>query len=317
MIRKILLWTVAVLAFLVAGVSVATGFRQHLHYDAPFPSIRASRDTAVIQRGRHIVLGPGHCVDCHSNAPNKDSVLKAGGDPELTGGYVFSLPFGKFYSRNLTPDPETGIGKRSDAELARIIRYGVHTNGEMVLPFMSFQNLTDSDLEAVISYLRSLPPVHNKVPDHEYNAMGKVLKAFLLKPEGPAGKPHPYIQPDTSVAYGRYLVMNVANCGECHTRRDGTGKLVGEPLAGGSPFEEEGKTSLTPPNITPDSSSRIFGWSQDIFMQRFRMGKLIAHSHMPWNAYSRMTDDELKAIYNYLQTVKPVRTVTPVIANKP
>jgi hypothetical protein len=105
--------------------------------------------------------------------------------------------------------------------------------------------------------------------------------------------------------------MNVANCGACHTRRDGVGNFIGEPLAGGSPFTEEGKDTLTPPNLTPDSSSRVFGWTKEIFISRFRMGKLIPHSHMPWSAYGRMSDDELTAVWNFLGTLKPVRTQQP------
>jgi hypothetical protein len=79
-------------------------------------------------------------------------------------------------------------------------------------------------------------------------------------------------------------------------------------MGGGTPFVEEGKTTLTPPNLTPHPSSRIYGWSQDDFIKRFRMGKVIPHSHMPWESYGRMTDVELKAIYKYLKTLKPVNS---------
>jgi len=229
----------------------------------------------------------------------------------LSGGMMFDLPFGKFYTRNLTPDTATGIGRYSDEEIARVIRYGVHSNGEMVLPFMPFQQMTDADLTAVVSFLRSIPAVYNKVPDHQYNVMGNLLKAFVLRPVGPSEEVKKTIKIDTSVEYGRYLTMNIANCNECHTRRDNVGNYVGEPLAGGSPFEEEGKETLVPPNLTPDSSSRIFGWSREMFIQRFRMGKLISHSHMPWAAFGRMTDEELTSIYKFIQTVKPVRTIPP------
>lgn len=307
--KKILLWALVILLLLSGGVTIATGFRQHLVFQAEYPAISASTDTAVIQRGRHIVLGPGHCADCHSDQANRDSLIKAGLDPELSGGFSFNLPFGNFHTRNLTPDTETGLGNRSDAEIARIIRYGVHANGEMVLPFMSFQQMTDSDLQAVISYLRAVPAVRRKIPENEYNAMGKLLRAFVLKPVGPSEPVLKQIIPDTSVTYGRYLTMNIANCNECHTKRDATGNFIGEPLAGGTPFIEEGKTTLTPPNLTPDSSSRIFGWTREIFIQRFRRGKLIEHSHMPWTAYGRMTDDELTAIYKYIRSVKPVKSL--------
>ena len=102
--------------------------------------------------------------------------------------------------------------------------------------------------------------------------------------------------------------MAVANCNECHTKRNGIGDYVGEPLAGGTEFEEEGKPTLVTPNLTPDpATGRMTAWSQEQFIKRFRMGKLIPYSHMPWETYSRMTDDELKAIYNYLKTLKPVK----------
>jgi mono/diheme cytochrome c family protein len=133
----------------------------------------------------------------------------------------------------------------------------------------------------------------------------------MVKPVGPDGKVPVSVKADTSAVYGKYLALSVAECNGCHTKRDMTGAFVGEPFAGGAPFVEPGKTTLTPPNLTPDSSSRIFGWSQQDFIKRFRMGKLIAHSHMPWNSYNRMTDDELKAIFNYLRTVKPAKTTAP------
>jgi mono/diheme cytochrome c family protein len=308
MIRKILKWTGIILLVLIAGATVATYSRQHLHYDAPYPNIKASKDSIIIAQGRTIVLGAGHCVDCHSKTKNVDSVLRLGQDPELSGGYKFDLPFGTFYTRNLTPDSATGIGRMTDGEIARVLRYSVHKNGEAVLPFMPFQNMTDEDLTAVISYLRSLKPVHNPIPESHYNVMGNVIKAFMIKPTGPTEEIQKSIQRDTTAAYGKHLVMTIANCNECHTKRDGIGGYVGEPLAGGTEFHEEGKPTLITPNLTPDSSSRIFGWSQDDFIRRFRMGKLIPYSHMPWESYGRMTDDELKAIYKYLKTLKPVRT---------
>ncbi|HET7896667.1 MAG TPA: c-type cytochrome, partial [Flavisolibacter sp.] len=238
-------------------------------------------------------------------------------EPVLSGGVPFKLPFGTFYTRNLTPDPETGIGKLSDGEIAREIRHGVKPNGESMLPFMPFQDLTDEELTAVISYLRSLKPVRNPVPDHDYNILGRVIKAFVIKPQGPTETPQKSIAADTSVAYGRHLVMAVANCNECHTKRNGVGDFVGEPLAGGTVFEEKGKPTLVSPNLTPDpKTGRITNWSQDLFIKRFRMGKLIPYSHMPWEAFGRMTDNELKAIYNYLKSIKPVDTSMPAKKDK-
>ncbi|RYZ27473.1 MAG: c-type cytochrome [Chitinophagaceae bacterium] len=316
MFRKILKWTGFILLFLVVGVTVATALRQHMKYDAPYPAIKASADTAIIAKGRHIVLGPGHCVDCHSPVRNVDSVLQLGQDPALSGGMPFQLPFGTVFTRNITSDATTGIGRYTDGEIARVLRHSVKANGEMVLPFMPFQNMSDEDLTAVISYLRSTKPVKNAVPDHEWNVMGNFIKAFLLKPAGPSERIKEVVAADTTAKYGRHLVMAVANCNECHTKRNEIGDYVGAPLAGGTVFEEEGKPTLISPNLTPDpETGRIANWSQEAFIKRFRMGKLIKHSHMPWESYGRMNDTELKAIYSYLRSLKPVNN--PETVGKP
>lgn len=305
-IRKTLKWVGLTLLFLIAGIAVTAAFRQHLKYEAPYPAIKASTDTAVIAKGRNIVLGAGHCVDCHSPVHNVDSVLALGQEPALSGAHEFDLPFGKVFSRNITPDKETGIGRYTDGEIARVLRYSVKPNGEMVLPFMPFQDMSDDDLTAVISYLRSAKPVRNAVPDHDWNLMGNLIKAFLLKPAGPTERIKEGVAVDTTAAYGRHLVMAVANCNECHTKRNGIGDYVGEPLAGGTSFEEKGLPTLITPNLTPDpETGKITHWSQQQFINRFRQGRTIKYSHMPWESFGRMTDTELKAIYNYLQSLPP------------
>ncbi|HZG25096.1 MAG TPA: cytochrome c [Chitinophagaceae bacterium] len=306
MIRKILKWGGLTLLGLIAAIGTITAFRQNVRYEAPYPEISACTDSAVIARGRHLVISSAHCINCHSTQ-NPDSILKLGKDPALTGGVVFNLPLGKIYSRNITPDPETGIGKMSDPEIARALRYGVHADGTVVFDFMAFHNTSDEDLTAIISYLRAQKPVKNKVPEHDLNIAGNLVKAFMVKPVGPDGPVPETVKPDTTAAYGKYLALNVAECSGCHTKRDMTGKFVGDPFAGGGPINENGHMQL-PPNLTPDSSSRIFGWTQEDFIKRFRMGKVIPYSVMPWNSYQRMTDDELKAIYAYLKTVKPAKT---------
>ena len=99
MLRKILKWTGLVLLVLITAITITTMARQHFKYEAPYPNIKASTDSAVIAKGRHIVLGPGHCVDCHSPVHNVDSLLKLGQEVPLIGGNKFDLPFGKFYTR--------------------------------------------------------------------------------------------------------------------------------------------------------------------------------------------------------------------------
>lgn len=300
-LRKILKWTGIILLLLIIGITAITASRQHLTYEAPYPKISASKDSNIIAKGRHLVNDIAHCNDCHSRA-NNDSILNAGQDVPLTGGVLFDLPVGKIYSKNITPDRQTGIGNYTDAEIARALRYGVHPDGTAVFDFMPFHNLSDEDLTAIISYLRVQKPVRFAVPDHQLNVLGNIVKAYMVKPVGPSDAIQASVKPDSTAAYGRYLVTNVANCAGCHTSRDISGAFTGATLAGGKMEEKE--ATFYPPNLTPHPESRIYGWSQETFINRFRQGKQIPNSPMPWNSFKRMNNDELKAIYNYLQTVK-------------
>lgn len=300
--KKILKWIGSILLVLAASLTVVVMARQNLKYDAPYPKIKASADSAVIARGKHLVFSSAHCINCHSPR-NPDSLIALGQDVPLSGGVLFDVGIAKIYSKNITSDKETGIGKYTDGEIARILRYGVHPNGAPVLDFMPFHNTSDEDLTAIISYLRAQKPIRNEVPANSYTVMGKIVKAFLIKPVGPDGEVPRTVRHDTTATYGRYLAVNVAECNGCHTKRDLAGKFTGEPFAGGNDIE-----GFITPNLTPDSSGRIFNWTQQNFIDRFRMGKVHPKSPMPWNSFKRMNDDELKAIYNFLRSTKPVKT---------
>jgi mono/diheme cytochrome c family protein len=302
-LKKILKWTGIILLVLIAGLTVTVMARQNLKYSAPYPNIKSTTDSIVIARGRHLVFSAAHCMDCHYIG-NADSLLALGQDPPLSGGYLFNMPIAKIYTKNITPDSATGIGRFSDPEIARALRYGVHPDGTAIFDFMPFHNMSDDDLTAVISFLRSQKPVVNKIPDNTYTVMGRVVKAFLIKPVGPSGDVPESVTPDTTANYGKYLAMSVANCSGCHTKRDlMTGAFTGEYFAGGMEID-----GFITPNLTPDPDGRIYNWSKKNFIDRFRMGKLIPKSPMPWNSFKRMNDDELTAIYNYLKSLKPVKT---------
>jgi mono/diheme cytochrome c family protein len=301
-LKKILKWTAIVLLVLIAGITVTVIARQNLKYDAPYPDIKASTDSAVIARGKHLVFSSAHCINCHSKN-NPDSLISLGQEVPLTGGVSFDLPVGKIYSKNITPDKETGIGEFTDAEIARALRYGVHPDGTAVYDFMPFHNTSDEDLTAIISYLRVQNPVRNEIPKNKLNVLGNIIKAFMIKPVGPNEEVPKTIPRDTTAAYGKYLAVSVAECNGCHTKRNLAGVFTGEPFAGGNDID-----GFITPNLTPDSSGRIFNWSKQNFIDRFRMGKFYPNSPMPWNSFKRMTDEELTAIYSYLRSVKPIRT---------
>ena len=299
-IARIAAYLVAGVAVLVLGLIVTAEFRWNRTFAAPLPAITASRDSQVIARGRYLVFGPAHCVGCHMTP----------GTTDLAGGMVMDIPPGKFHVRNITPDSETGIGRRTDGELARMLRYGVKADGQAALPFMAYQNLSDEDLTAIVSFLRSQTPVRHAVPPHEYTLIGKIVKAFVIKPTGPKVPPPARTPAPDSPAYGEYLADAVAECAGCHTQRSFvTGAFTGPRFAGGAVFavDKDPTLELVTPNLTSDpSTGRTGAWSEEQFITRFRAGALIPQTVMPWVEFGRMSDGDLRAIYRYIRSVPAV-----------
>jgi mono/diheme cytochrome c family protein len=311
----------AVTIIAVAGGGSAVNLRWKRTFESEYPALHASSDPSVIERGKYLAYGPAHCAYCHT--PETDhAALDAGQQVPLRGGMQFDLPFGKVYSRNLTPDPETGIGSRTDGELARILRHGVRADGRAAIPFMEFHDMSDEDLVAVISFLRSQPAVKNEVPDHAFNFMGKGIMAFLIEPVGPAKAPpakSPAVAP--TVERGEYLANNIAACVSCHTNRSmKDGSYIGPQFAGGQVqmLSSDPNTVLVTPNLTPDpKTGHITNWTEDEFVARFRQGVKIKGSHMPWGAFARMHEDDVRALYRYLRNLQPVENnVGPMVQPK-
>jgi mono/diheme cytochrome c family protein len=294
---------------LVAAGSVATYLRATRQVQAPYPDIRASTEPAVIERGRYLVEGAAHCGECHGVVEPKGASRM--GRP-LVGGLEFELPVGTFRVPNITPDPETGIGKIEDKAIARLLRYGVKPNGEMALPFMPYADLSDEDITAIISYLRTQKPIKHEVAPHDVNPLGRVVQAFVLQPKGPSEPPRRRVPPAATPAYGKYLTHSVGNCVMCHTQVDRrTGAFAG-PLFGGGAVHDGGTNpdqKFVSPNLTPDPRwGWLRGWDEDAFVARFRAGRVHANSPMPWESVQNMTETDLRAIYRYLQTLTPAQT---------
>jgi mono/diheme cytochrome c family protein len=313
-IRKILMVLVVLVFLVVAGAALFVASRQNLKFNPPYPPIEASTDSAVIARGHYIVRSVANCAGCHGDTAQR-AALAAGEDVPLSGWTVFDIPPGKFYVRNITPDAETGLGKAEAKAIARSLRTGVGTDGRSLLPFMEFQNLTDEDLAAVVSYLKSQPAVHNMVPAHQYNLLGKVLKATVFsKPVGPREAPAARSPRGATLENGRYLVESVAMCGACHTQRDEkTGAFTGPHLGGATGFDATPQGSWSPPNITSDpTTGRLGKLAEDEFVTRFHAGRVLPGSPMPWEGFMRLEEDDLRAIYRYIKSVPPVtRDVGP------
>jgi mono/diheme cytochrome c family protein len=308
---KILLTITAGLVLIAAGVVIYILAAWDSAFDAPYPDVAASTDPGVIARGKHLAFGPAHCSTCHVPMDRILDVEK-GLDMPLSGGWELVIPPGVFRAPNITPDMETGIGKLTDGELARIMRHSVGADGRFLMPFMPFQGMSDEDLIAIISFLRAQEPVRNTIPRSEYTFLGKSLLALgAMKPQGPAQSPEKSVQPDSTAGYGRYLAHSVANCVGCHTERDMmTGESTGPAFAGGMVFDPDAMTggyAFVSSNLTPDPETGLAQPDERAFISRFRDGRLHNGTPMPWGAFSRMDDLELKAIHRYLRSLAPVR----------
>ena len=326
--RKIVLM---VLIVLIASGAVFALVVQNLAdrtFDIPEPSLQASEDPQLIARGRYLAFGPAHCASCHAPGPKVQAAMHASTLEEyrsivgsldsttpLSGGFTYSLELGKLHFPNITPDTETGIGRYTDGQLARLLRHGVKPNGQAIFPVMEYQNISDEDVIALLSFMRSQTPVRNAVPDHELTFMGKAVKAFLFRPMGPDAPPPVKSSPEqATVERGEYLANRVAQCAQCHTRRNMTDLSFNGPrFAGGAEINESWAPDIifVPPNLTPDpKTGHIVNWSEDQFVERFRAGTLIQGTPMDWELFARMSDTDLRAIYRYLMRLDPVENET-------
>lgn len=315
-IIKIAGLSVAILITVLAGAvgyAGATAETRLSFPDTPAPAVTASKDPDVIARGKYLVHGPAHCAMCHST-DDRDAPGKVRTTP-LRGGLPFAMgPLGTRYGRNLTPDPDTGIGRLSDAQIARTLRTGVLHDGELSF-FMRFAaaDLSDEDVVAVLSYLRSLEPVRNEVPRGQWALFGKVLLTYAFGPIRPRDTAPPKHVPasDTpSVERGAYLADHVALCTSCHTPFDQTTFEPTGPKGSGSlPEPSHGADSdmeYVAPNLTSHATGITGQMSEDVFLARIKAGRTRATSIMPWETFQDTSEADLRSIYRYLRTLPPV-----------
>ena len=235
--------------------------------------------------------------------------MRAGMEIPLSGGRGFDVgAAGTIVAPNITSDAGFGIGSMSDDGIVRSLRYGISRSGRPLAPFMSFGELSDEDLGAILSYLRAQPPVARPLAASRLSWLGRVGFRLVLDTDGPESLPPKRVIPSRTAEYGRYLAHTVANCNGCHTRRSRlTGAFVGAPFAGGMKLKEEAGVFVST-NLTPVETGTIGHCSEEQFIALFRIdGRGRGGSPMPWEAYARMTDDDLGAIYRYLRTLEPAR----------
>jgi cytochrome c553 len=203
-----------------------------------------------------------------------------------------------------------------------MMRHGIRPDNESSIPLlMPFWKMADDDMVAIVSYLRSLAPVKNEVPANEWTFLGKAVKSMSssFKPVENPGAPKTAPAMAPTIERGEYLARYVSNCVGCHTERDiMTYEAIGPEFAGGMEFEPwpalhkylKVDTTLwvRTPNITPEPNSALSKFkTREDFIKRFRQGRIIPYSPMDWGPFSRMSEEDISAIWMYLNSLAPVK----------
>jgi mono/diheme cytochrome c family protein len=277
----------------------------------PLPVLDAPVDAAaLIERGEYVVRSVAVCGHCHAADPQNDP------DGALTGGYEFrNWRIGSIPASNLTPDPETGLGEWSDAEIVRALRTGQRREGGVlapVMPYAWYNGMSDDDALAVARYLRSLEPrarAHQRRPNLVFRSAQLLFLGPERAPDGVAPARGP------TAEYGAYLARHVASCADCHTPRSGMLATPDTRRLFAGRADAPPTFPAPPPNLTPDTATGIGAWNEDDFMRAMRTGVTPAgdtlDAFMPWPQYRRMTDDDLRAIYRFLRTLPPIAHEVP------
>jgi cytochrome c553 len=287
----------------------------------------------ALERGRYLAETVALCAHCHA-APNNEIY----GRPPIVSNYAGidcpvwgknqnprgkdSADFvtSKLCEPNITPDPATGIGGWSRADIIRAFRDGLRPDGAPLHPnmWLNLHALSDEDADAIAGYIQTLPPVV-----HEQPGRGRVLSqrihtaALKSLPSSPAKSP----DRSDEAAYGRYLT-NIGRCRYCHTPNDAPGlERKGKAFTGGAQYWVGGRylpgaRVVVTPNLTPHPDG-IGDLSRADFIALYRTrgsglpATLAGNTVMPWVAFAGMTDRDLGAVWAYLQTLPPQPTSPP------
>lgn len=295
--------------FALGGISLTIGWKPILGPEIrPLTDRRFEATPARLERGEYLVENVIQCLFCHSEydpsvegMPIKRETRGAGRSWAAEGVPWLEVP-------NITADPETGAGSWSDDALARAIREGISHDGRTLFPVMPYRNyrlMSDEDLSAVIAYIRTVPAIRRVAPPTEVPFPAS--RFINLEPKR-IDDPIPPPDMSTPAKRGEYLTA-LASCTDCHTPMTPQGQFVeGMFLAGGNMRQHEQRAPAAAANLTP-SPSGIPYYTEDLFIEVMRTGRVRERKlsdNMPWFHYKGMTDEDLKAIFAYLQTLPPV-----------
>ena len=307
---KIVLFAVAALVVLLSiAISLTIGWRPFIG-----PRVRPLKDRTFertpqrLARGQYLSYALG-CFECHGahDWTKHDAPLLAGSLGASFAEYPqVGLP-GRVFAPNITPDPETGAGRWTNDMLARAIREGISHDGRALFPMMpypNFRHISDADLASLIVYLHSIPPIRRALPMTQPIFIVRYLMRIVPQP---IIEPVPQPDSSTPVNRGEYLVT-ISGCIDCHTPAAKGRPIRGLEFSGGVIMEGPWGRVATA-NITPDPSGICY-YDEALFLEMIHTGYVKARTInqiMAWWDYRNLTDEDLKGIFAYLRTVKPVK----------
>jgi mono/diheme cytochrome c family protein len=263
-------------------------------------------DNNLVDRGRYLARA-GNCVSCHTSADGQ----------AFAGGLAFESPFGKLYSSNITPDPETGIGQWSLEEFGRALREGVQPDGDHpypAFPYTAYTKISDADVLALYAYLKVIKPVKLTPPANEMRfpfnqrwTLG-IWKALFFDAER--------FEPDPSQSAewnrGAYLVEGFAHCSACHSPRNFLGaERSSAAMSGGEYFDRVASGEIrtwAAPNLT-NVSNGLAAWSVEDVVAYFKTGRTsFTETHGPMNevilnSTRHLSEPDVTAMAVYLKSL--------------
>jgi mono/diheme cytochrome c family protein len=309
-----------VIGYLLLLVAIAVGGLL-TYVKTALPNVGEAEDLKIeytperIERGRYLAHSVTVCMDCHAtrdwskfSGPPTPGTLGKGGD---RFDQSVGMP-GVYTAKNITPH---GISRYTDGELFRVITTGVTKEGNALFPIMPYPyygSMDSEDIYSIIAYVRSLQPIESTIPDSQHDFPFNFIVNTIPQKAQPQKRP----EKTDLLAYGAYMT-NASGCIECHTPVD-KGQIIKDlAFSGGRDFAFPDGSVLRSANISPDKETGIGAWTEDMFVQRFKMYADSAYeiptvapgefnSIMPWTMYAQMDRDDLAAIYAYLKT-KPAK----------
>lgn len=306
---RYLLIILGIVVLLIGGFAAFVAIHGIPKYTAQKINLKVETTPARIAKGEK--LATMLCRSCHFDQNTG----------KFTGREMTEVTqFGEVHSKNITKDPEHGIGKWTDGELAYLFRTGLKPDGTYLPPYMpKLVHLSNEDLFSVIAFLRSdnpwVQPDNAKQPDTKPSFLTKFLTTIKIM------KPFPYPaevirEPDTTnaVQWGKYIALGQLDCYTCHSKDFAKNdyfspeKSTGFFGGGNEMIGLDGK-KLASLNITMDNETGIGKWSEEDFIKAVKYGQLQNNQpalRTPMQPYTNLTDNEVKAVYAYLKTVPKI-----------